>query len=194
MVIPARGRYRDGLNEGGDQMKLMVGLAALAMLAGCGEAEKEKAKASEVSAIAPGLYQVTREVTAFRQTDRAPTPQINTPAGTRSTDSICVAAGAEPNGELFAGAGSTCTYDNHYLRRGRLNSSLVCRRDGLGGEIRMTAYGTVAADGFEVNVDTTTYLNGDGDAAFTTRTVGRRTGDCQPGAQQPGNGAGAAKQ
>ena len=175
-------------------MKRMAGLAVLAILAGCGGAEQQnKAAAVEIGSIAPGQYEVTREVTAFRAMDRAPTPQINTPAGTRSTESICVAAGNEPNGELFAGSGSRCTYENHYLRRGRLNSSLVCRRDGLNGELRMTAYGTVAAEGFDVHVDTTTYLSGDGDAAFTTRTVGRRTGDCQPAAQ-PGNGSAAAKQ
>ena len=175
-------------------MKRIVGLAALAMLTACGGAEQEnKAKAPDVGAIAPGQYEVSREVTAFRTMDRAPTPQINTPVGTRSTESICVGAGDQPNGELFGGAGSRCTYESHYLRRGRLNSALVCRRDGLAGELRMTAYGTVSADGFEVDVGTTTYLTGDGDSAFTTRTVGRRTGDCQPAAE-PGNAGAAAKQ
>lgn len=175
-------------------MKHILALVPLAMLAACGGgAEQQNKAAADVTAIAPGQYEVTREVTAFRATDRAAAPQINTPAGTRSSESICVGAGDQPPAELFAGTGSECTYGNHYLRRGRINSSLTCQREGLNGQIRMTAYGTVTADGFQVDVDTTTYFTGEGDAVFTTRTTGRRTGDCQP-APAAGNGDQAAKQ
>ncbi len=173
-------------------MKRFLALVPVVLLSACGGGgEQQNKAAAEVTAIAPGQYQVTREVTAFRATDRAATPQINTPAGTRTTETICVGPGEQPPGELFAGAGSECTYGNHYLRRGSINSSLTCRREGLNGEIRMTAYGSITADGFQVDVDTTTYFAGEGDAVFTTRTTGRRTGDCQP-APEDGNSSQAA--
>ena len=169
-------------------MKQLVALVPVLMLAGCGGGGEEKAKQEVAANLTPGQRAVTREVTAFRATDNA-TPQINAPVGTRTTESICVAAGDRPPGELFAGAGYQCEYGNYYMRSGRINVSLSCRREGLNGEVRLTTDGSFQAEQFEANVETTTFLTGEGDSLFTQRVTGRRTGDCttQPGVADNGS-------
>jgi len=146
-------------------------------LAACGGAAEQKA-ATKAASVAAGQWELTSEVTAFSKADAGP-PAIDTPVGTRATETVCATAGRPP-AELFSGAAYDCRYDNYYARNGRLNATMICRREGLQGNIPLTADGDFTADTLEYSRDIRTSLSGNGDVQITQRVTGRRTGDCTP--------------
>jgi hypothetical protein len=160
-------------------MRWMTGVAVLA-LAACGDggAEENKAVTSRPATIAAGQYELTSEVTAFSVVDGG-RAQINAPVGTRTTDSVCVGTGRPPTA-FFSGEGYHCQYDNYYVRRGRINVTLACWRDGLSGNIPMIVDGPFTADTVEFVRDIRTSLDGTGDVQISAHVTGRRTGDCTP--------------
>lgn len=148
------------------------------ILAACGGAAEQNKAATKAATLATGQWELTAEVTAFNKADQG-TPQINTPVGTRTTETVCVGEGRPPEA-LFAGAGYRCSYDGFYVRNGRLNVTMICRREGLSGSIPTTADGEFEADSLEYRRDMRTALSGDGDVQITQQVTGRRTGDCTP--------------
>ena len=159
------------------------------ILAACGGGGTEKKAATKAASLAAGQWQLTAEVTAFRKADQGP-PQLNTPVGTRTTESVCVGAGRPP-ATLFSGADYECRYGNYYARRGRMNVTMLCRREGLTGDIPITSDGTFQADSLEYVRDLRTSLSGSGDVQITSRVTGRRTGECPP--EPAGDNASAPK-
>ncbi|MDQ8758061.1 DUF3617 family protein [Sphingosinicella sp. LHD-64] len=157
---------------------------------GDGEAEKNAAAPATAASLAAGQWELTSEVTAFRAADGG-APRIDTPVGTRATQSVCVGAGQPPI-EFFAGDGFTCTTGASYIRNGRMNVTASCTRDGLEGSIQIMADGTFQADSAEFNRNIGTMLSTDGDVEITARVDGRRTGDCTPGTESGGNNAATA--
>ena len=155
----------------------LIPLLAAAACGGGGEAEKEEAKA-KAATIAAGQWELTSEVTAFQNVDGG-TPQIDAPVGTRTTETVCVGEGRPPS-ELFSGEGYRCSYDNYYVRNGRLSVTLLCRREDLSGSIPMTTDGRFEEDTLEYSRDVRTALSGPGDVQITASVTGRRTGDCPP--------------
>jgi hypothetical protein len=155
-----------------------IACTSLVIVAACGGAAEQNKAATKAASIAAGQWELSSEVTAFTKADQGE-PKINTPVGTRATESVCVAAGRPP-AELFAGQGYECRYDNYYARNGRLNATLLCRREGLSGNIPITADGTFEADSLEYARDLRSSLAGDGDVQISTRVTGRRTGECTP--------------
>ncbi len=168
-----------------------IACTTILILAACGGAAEQNKAATKAANIAAGQWELTSEVTAFNKADQG-TPRINTPVGTRATETVC--AGADrPPAELFGGPDYDCRYDNYYARNGRLNVTLMCRREGLTGNISATASGDFTADSVEYERDIATSLAGDGDVRITSRVTGRRTGDCAPEApagNESGNSAG----
>jgi len=161
-------------------------LIAVSLLAACGAAPENKAApAAAAPAPAPGQWELTAEVTRFAKSDQG-TPRINTPVGTRTTENVCVGAGDRLASELFSGGGYRCTYPTYYVRNGRLNLTLNCRRDGLTGDIPMNVTGTFEANGIEYTRNLRTSLISDGDVEIDARVTGRRTGDCTPQAPAAG--------
>lgn len=150
---------------------------------GAGEA-KGKAEAARNLQLAAGQWETVTEVTSFAQADQG-TPAINTPQGTRTTASHCVAEGEgkQPPATLLAGSEDySCTYGNHYMSAGSLNSQLECKRSGVTGQVMMSVDGSYTADTIEANQSLTTYLPGTGDVKITSKMTGRRTGECTPDA------------
>ena len=168
-----------------------LALMAFVCVAGCGEAPAEN-KTERAASLAPGQWELTSEVTAFRQTDRG-RPSINTPVGTRTTASLCVGAGSELPTAFFAGEGYRCAYGtgSYYVHGGRINVTLACTREGLIGNITMSADGTFQANSAEFRRNLRTILVADGDVEIESRVTGRRTGDCTP---EPGGSDGHNKQ
>jgi hypothetical protein len=158
-------------------MRWIVCTTVVIILTACGGAEENKA-ATKAASLPTGQWALTAEVTTFTKADQG-TPQIDTPVGTRTTESVCVGAGRPPEA-LFAGAGYDCTYDSFYARNGRMNVTMICRREGLNGSIPTTADGQFQADSLEYTRDMRTALSGDGDVQIRQRVTGRRTGDCTP--------------
>lgn len=164
-------------------MRALALLSAAALpilaLAACGETapEQNETKAEKARSLEPGQYEVTSEVTAFRVTEEGDA-QIKAEQGARATETICVEPGEQVAARLFAGEGYDCDYTNYWLRNGRINSTLNCRRAGLSGNVAMSIEGTFEADSFDVTRRLTSFLHGPGDVEITSRLTGRRTGDC----------------
>ena len=155
-----------------------IACTTVVILAACGGAAEQNKAATKAATLPTGQWALTAEVTAFTKADQG-TPQIDTPVGTRTTESVCVGAGRPPEA-LFAGAGYDCTYDSFYARNGRMNVTMICRREGLNGSIPTTADGQFQTDSLEYTRDMRTALSGDGDVQIRQRVTGRRTGDCTP--------------
>lgn len=166
-------------------MRLLM-LVPLAALAACGGEGEQKAKAPQrPDAMPAGQWESTMEVTNFRRTDEGQ-PKLNMPNGTRVTGGACVPGGADarPPVELFVGDGfEDCRWsDNYYSRRGRLVSSAVCRRDGV-GEVEVTISANVTETSYDGTAEFVTRLVTDGDVFIGARVEGRRTGACPAGAE-----------
>ena len=155
---------------------------------GGGDAGQNKAGTATAANVAAGQWELTSEVTTFHTVDQG-SPQLNTPVGTRATETVCVGAG-QPPAALFAGAGFACRYDSYYGRHGRVNATMMCSREGLNGRIPITADGQFGADSLEYTRELRTSLAGSGDVQITSHVTGRRTGDCTPGAEGGNQSAG----
>lgn len=162
-------------------MRQAIVIAGL-LLAGCdgGTEPTKKAPAPAAQALSAGQWETVAEVTDLIQADDG-SPAINTPKGTKISNSVCVAAGEEkkPPAVLLAGAPEySCKYGNHYMSGGTLNSELDCTREGVRGQVLMGVDGSYTADTIEVNQSVITSLPGTGDVRITAKLTGRRTGEC----------------
>ena len=93
----------------------------------------------------------------------------------------CPEAEKKPKPELFAGSGYDCKYTNSYIRGGKLNAQLSCKRKPIQGEIAMNVEGSYTGTGFQGTVTATSFLPGEGDFVMTSKITGRRTADvCAP--------------
>lgn len=163
-----------------------LALIPLLVAAACsegGEGGETAAKAATAASIQSGQWETSSEVKSFRSTDTGQ-PRIQAPVGTRATASTCVPEGgtARPSPAVFAGSDYQCTYNNIYMRNGRINASLACTREGLEGPVTMSVNGTFTGSEFTATVDAASYLITDGDVQFTTQVQGRRGGECQAAA------------
>ena len=158
-------------------------LALLALLgaASCGDDSAQNKAAPVVPVPPPGQWELTAQVTSFAKTDNG-TARINTPVGTRTTQSLCVGGGAQLPTPMFSGDDFTCTYGNYYVRNGTANATLTCQRHGLTGNILMTVDGTFGADRLSLHRNISTMLTPDGNAQIEADVTGRRTGACTPAA------------
>jgi hypothetical protein len=148
------------------------------LLVACGEgAAPTEETAAAVNGLQAGQWEVTSEVSGFRQADEGQ-PKIDTPVGTTASASLCVGEETRPPTEIFSGEGYSCQYGNFYMRNGRINITLNCTREGLSGNIGMTVDGRFQADSFEADRNIRTTLVTDGDVVIDAALTGRRTGDC----------------
>jgi hypothetical protein len=159
-------------------------LIALLGAASCGDDSAQNKAASVVPSPPPGQWELTSQVTRFTPTDNG-TPRINTPVGTRATQSVCVGAGGQLPTALFSGDDFTCSYSSYYVRNGTANATLTCRREGLTGDILMTVSGPFGADRISLHRNVRTILTTDGDVQYEADVTGRRTGACTPAAPAP---------
>ena len=153
-------------------------LASLCLVAACsGGGEEKKAEDSAAAPAPPGAgqWETNFETTAFRSTD-GKTPVLKAAVGDKVTGAACVAAGEEskPAPALLVGEGYDCNYTTSYIKNGRVNAQLNCRREGISGDIPMSVSGTSTADSFEGTVDTNSSLSGDGDFAMTRKVTAKR--------------------
>ena len=156
-----------------------LALIPLLAVASCGDQTAEN-KAGAIAALpSPGQWELTSQVTRFVKADQG-TPKIDTPVGTRATQSVCVEAGHQLPTAFLSGENFICGYSTYYVRSGRANATLNCRREGLSGEIPMTVNGTFQAETITLHRSLRTVLAGDGDVLIDSDISGRRTGACTP--------------
>jgi hypothetical protein len=155
-----------------------IGLVSLLLVAGCGGEAVQNEAAPAAERIQAGQWELTSEVTMLQTLDQG-TPKIDTPVGTRATETVCVGSGQAPT-DLFSGVDYRCNYDSYYARNGRINVTMQCARDGLSGGVPMTASGTFTQDSLQYDRELSTVLSTDGDVRIAARVTGRRTGQCAP--------------
>jgi hypothetical protein len=163
-----------------------LAFATLIVLGACSEGGGEK-KASEGDKakleLAAGQWQTAGEVTAMRRQDTG-APAMKADKGTRMAVEACVAEGEgkKPPPVLLAGLeNATCTYQNIYMSRGKLNASMVCKRPGLDGQLLVSTNGTYTDKSFDLTSTVNTLLASDGDISFDTKVTGRHGGACAAG-------------
>lgn len=165
-------------------MRLLL-LVPLAALAACGGEEPKAKEKARPQALQAGQWESTLEVHNFRQTDQG-RPRLNMPNGTRAEGNACVGggAGARPPLELFVGPDfEDCSWgENFYMRNGRLVSSGLCRRDGV-GQVEVTISADFTETSYEGTAEFVTRLVTDGDVFIGSRVRGRRTGECSAEAE-----------
>lgn len=160
-------------------MRAWAGLAVL-FVAACGEAPVEKAAEPVVTAAAPepGEWELAAEVTAFNKADSGK-PRIDTPAGTKSTEKLCLAAGGEQlQTDFFSGDGYKCTYGNYYVRGGTINLTLSCVNEKLNEAVLMAVDGSFEGDSVTFNRNLRSAFSTDGDVVIDSKITGKRIGDC----------------
>ncbi len=160
-------------------MSKCIGVASLAMaLAACGGGKKQEAAVEEAPAkLVAGLYELSSEVTELASTDKS-TPATKLKQGEKSTFKACVAADGMPEPALLAEAGDKCEIKNSYIRNGRMSAQMSCSRSGHSGYVLPAMMGTFTKDGFEGEIDTTTYFVAEGDYRLTRKVSAKRVGDC----------------
>jgi hypothetical protein len=166
----------------GDALMRNLTILAACSLAACSGGGEEKKVEAPAATMEAGQWQTEHQVTAHRSTDKTE-PALKAAVGDKETGSACIAAGSEatPPAALFAGPGYDCTYKNSYIRGGRINAAMTCKRAGIGGEIMMSVDGTYTGTSFDSTVSTSTYLVGNGDFESSRKVSGRKTGPtCAP--------------
>jgi hypothetical protein len=159
--------------------KLVCASGLALALAACGGGKQEKeATAEEAPAtLAAGLYEVSAEVTQLASTDNS-TPATKLKQGDKANVKACVSADSKPAPELFAEAGDKCELKNSYIRNGRMNAELSCRREGENGSVMPAMNGSFTKDGFEGEIVSLTYFVENGDYRMTRKVSAKRIGDC----------------
>jgi hypothetical protein len=162
-----------------------LALLPLLFVASCGDGAAENKAAPVAAAPSPGQWELTSQVTRFRKADQG-AARIDTPVGTRATQSLCVAAGGQLPTEMFSGDGFTCSYGTYYVRNGHAGVTVNCHREGLTGDIPMTIDGTFEADRINLHRNLRTVLTTDGDVEIDADVTGHRTGACTPATAREG--------
>ena len=159
-------------------MRALIVTAATAAvaLASCSEDAPPPA-AQTKAAISPGLYESSWTVTEVRSTDKTD-PATKLTVGGTGTAKACIQEGPAIDLELFAEGDDKCTATNSYVRGGRINIQMQCRRSDEAGPVMQTVTGTSTADAFDGEISTSTYLTGFGDYSMIRKVTGRRVGDC----------------
>lgn len=163
---------------------LTILAAAAVTLAACSEDAPQQNKAQPKAALAPGLYEASWSVTEIRSTDKTD-PATKLTVGATGKAEACIQQGPVIDLELFAEGDDECKPSNSYVRGGRINIQMQCKRPNEAGPIMQTVTGTSTADGFQGEISTSTYLTGFGDYSMRRSVTGRRIGDCPAGEQAP---------
>ena len=149
-------------------------------LAGCsGDTNANQATTADArpAALAAGEYEVTATVTQFRSTDGA-TPVVQVKHGDTATSRACVGADGEAPPEMFAAKGDVCKSENAYVRNGRMNLTLSCKREGISGNIMTEVSGSFTADSIKGAATTISSISGSGDYELRQDFTARRVGEC----------------
>ena len=163
-----------------------VSATAAVALAACAEEAPKQNQAQPGKALAPGLYEASWRVSEVRSTDKTD-PATKLTVGATGKAEACIQEGPVIDLELFAEGDDQCRPSNSYVRGGRINIQMQCKRGDEPGPVMQTMTGTSTGTGFEGEISTSTYLAGFGDYSMIRTVSGKRVGDCPaepPGAAQ----------
>ena len=174
--------------------RLLVGIAACAVLAGCGGSGEKKGddgnsaragaggESAAVSSgttagqvdLRPGEWETTVETGA---PDGMPPEVARMMKGTKITSRSCLTAEdvKRRQGEVFTGGkDSDCKQRNVTVSGGRVQGTMTC--GGPEGQVETSIEGQFAADHYQMKSQTKT-----GGMTMTATISGRRVGDCPAG-------------
>ncbi len=158
--------------------KLLLATGIALAVSSCGAEQKTEAAAEAVPAkLAAGLYEMNAEVIQLASTDQT-TPATRLKQGDKLVTRACVAEDGIPAPELIAEEGDKCQVKNSYVRNGRMNVEMSCKRDGMSGEVMPAMQGSFSKDGFEGEITTLSYFIREGDYRLVREVTARRVGDC----------------
>jgi hypothetical protein len=158
-------------------------IAALAGLAGCGDAPQRNMTAEEVAGelagmrIEPGLWEVGSEVIDVRAPD-LPRQLRNRMVGPRTRLRHCITPeqAARPDANFLAARrGNGCAYRGFSVRDGRIEGAMTCP------DANATMAGRYGPNGYEMRMVMESPVPGGGVMTFEIRARGRRIGACQGG-------------
>lgn len=162
----------------------MLAAVTAVTLAACSEDAPQQNPTQLKAALTPGLYEASWSVTEIRSTDKTD-PATKLTVGATGKAEACIQEGPVIDLELFAEAGDECKPSNSYVRGGRINIQMQCKRPDEAGPIMQTVTGTSTAEGFQAEISTSTYLTGFGDYSMRRSVTGKRIGDCPTAEQAP---------
>lgn len=161
-------------------LTMVAAAVAAVTLAACSEDSPQQNKAQPKAALTPGLYEASWSVTEIRSTDKTD-PATKLTVGATGKAEACIQEGPVLDLELFAEGDDECKPSNSYVRGGRINIQMQCKRPDELGPVMQTVTGTSTADGFQGEISTSTYLTGFGDYSMRRSVTGKRIGDCPAG-------------
>lgn len=163
-------------------LTMLAAVAAVTLVA-CSEEAPQQNRVQTKAALTPGLYEASWTVTEVRSTDKTD-PATKLTVGETGKAEACIQQGPVIDLELFAEGDDECKESNSYVRGGRMNIQMQCRRPEEPGPVMQTMTGTSTANGFQGEISTSTYLVGFGDYSMMRSVTGKRIGDC-PTAESP---------
>lgn len=160
-------------------MRIIIVVAAAALVAGCGGSPTKDAKAEGTAAkLAPGEYRLAWSDVSFAGSDKKDAAAAQAKAQAALPESACVAAGGALDPAAFAADDDKCHSVNSYVRNGILNVQFSCMRDD--GAVSQMANGTFTAEAFDANFETqSNFAEGD-NFTLKAKVTGTRTGQCAP--------------
>ncbi|QIK79036.1 DUF3617 family protein [Sphingomonas piscis] len=161
-------------------MRSFLGTAAAAlMLSACGGDATEANNTADAAptSLQAGEYEISARVDDLRSTDKTtPSTKLEV-GGAPAVTRACIGPDNAIPPAALGEAGDSCTARETYIRNGRLNLQLMCKRPGK-GDITHAVDGQFKADSFDAQVISGTSFSGTGDYAMTRSITAKRVGDC----------------
>lgn len=95
-----------------------------------------------------------------------------------STSCITPKQAKSPPAEVIARSQGRCRYENFQIDGGRIDGTLVCPAQGMGGAMKMRVAGTFDAETFAIDNDMEATAPNGPAMTIKARSSGKRIGDC----------------
>ncbi len=157
-------------------MRVLIIAAAAVLVGGCGGSGNQTEQSGEAaSALQAGEYKLGWTDLKLSLVDKGG----DEPAAAAFPAKTCIAQDGKIDPSAFADKDDKCHAVNSYVRNGIVNIQLSCAREGV-GSLSQIISGTLTADSFEADVETTTSFEDAVDFKMTGKVTGKRVGDCPP--------------
>lgn len=159
-------------------MRTILIITGSLMLAGCGNSAPPP-PAAPPAKLPAGQWEVSAKVTAL---DGKAAKEATLKVGDVSTSSACVGSDGVAPPALFVAEGNSCEAQSPYVRNGRVNMQMTCKREGSSQPAMADISGKYTADAITGDARVTTYVSGMDNYVVKQQLTGRRVGECQGGA------------
>ena len=159
-------------------MRTILMMTGALILAGCGNSAPPPPPAAPAK-LPAGAWEVSAKVTSV---DGKAAAQAKAKVGDVTVGKACVGADGVAPPPLFAAAGDRCEAQSPYVRNGRVNVQMTCKREGSSHAVMADVTGKYTADAITGEGRVTTYVGGMDNYVVKQELTGRRVGECKGGA------------